>query len=157
MPFGLCNAPSTFQNYINNLFRKYLDYFVTAYLDNILIFSDIEFEHIEQILKVLRCLKERDLQLNIDKCEFFVFEVKYLEMYVGVNDVKMNSEKIFAILKWRIPESVKEVQSFLGFANFYRRFIEGFFKKVRYFTELTKKKQYVFKSGKKRVKYKDFH
>ena len=157
MPFELCNAPSTFQSYINSSLREYLDYFVTAYLNDILIFSDTESEHIEQVLKVLRRLKKRGLQLDIDKCEFFVPEVKYLGMYVGVNGVRMDPEKISAILKWRTPESVKEVQSFLGFANFYRKFIEGFSKKVRCFTKLIKGEQYVFKSGKKRVKYKDFH
>ena len=157
MPFGLCNAPSTFQSYINSSLREYLDYFVTAYLDDILIFSDTESEHIEQVLKVLRRLKERGLQLDIDKCEFSVPEVKYLGMYVGVNGVRMDPEKVSAILEWRTPESVKEVQSFLGFANFYRRFIEGFSKKVRCLIELTKGEQYVSKSGKRRVKYKDFH
>ena len=157
MLFELCNAPSMFQSYINSSLREYLDYFVTTYLNDILIFNDIEFEHIEQVLKVLRRLKKRGLQLNIDKCEFSVLEVKYLEMYVNVNDVRMNFEKIFVILKWRTPESVKKVQSFLEFANFYRKFIEEFSKKIRCLTELIKKKQYVSKSEKRRVKYKNFH
>ena len=99
MPFELCNASSTFQSYINSSLREYLNYFVTIYLNDILIFSDTEFEHIEQILKVLRRLKKKNLQLNIDKCEFFVPEIKYLKIYVSVNDVKMNSEKVFVILK----------------------------------------------------------
>ena len=157
MLFELCNASSTFQSYINSSFRKYLNYFVTIYLNDILIFSDTEFEHIEQILKIFRRFKKKNLQLNIDKCEFFVFEIKYLEMYVNVNDVKMNSEKVFVILKWRISESVKKIQSFFEFVNFYRKFIEEFFKKVKCLTKLIKKKQYVSKSKKRRVKYKNFH
>lgn len=157
MFFELCNASSTFQNYINSSLREYLDYFVTIYLNDILIFNDIEFEHIKQISKVLRRFKKKSLQLNIDKCEFSVFEIKYLRMYVNVNGVRMNFEKVFVILKWRIPESVKEVQSFFEFVNFYRRFIEGFSKKVRCLTKLIKKEQYVSKSKKERVKYKNFH
>ena len=156
MPFGLCNAPSTFQSYINNSLREYLDYFVTAYLDDVLVFSETETEHIEQVLKVLRRLKERGLQLDIDKCEFSVSEVKYLGMFVGVNGVRMDPEKVTAILEWKTPASVKEVQSFLGFANFYRRFIERFSEKVKCLTELTRGEQYGTKGGKRRTKYQDF-
>ena len=123
----------------------------------ILVFSDTESEHIEQVLKVLRRLKERGLQLDIDKCEFSVPEVKYLGMYVGVNGVRMDPEKVSAILDWQTPKSVKEVQYFLGFANFYRRFIKEYSKRVKCLTELTKSEQYVTKSGKRRTRYRDFH
>jgi len=70
MPFGLCNAPGTFQSYINETVRDYLDIFCTAYLDDILVFSEREEEHAEQVRKVLQRLRERGLQLDIDKCEF---------------------------------------------------------------------------------------
>ncbi len=99
MSFELCNASSTFQSYINNFLREYLDCFVIVYLNDVLIFSEIKKGHIEHVLKVLRRLREKDLQLNIDKCEFFVSEVRYLSMIVEVNDVKMNLEKVIAILK----------------------------------------------------------
>ena len=156
MPFGLCNAPATFQSYINSSLQEYLDQFTTAYLDDVLIYSETKEEHEKQVLKVLRRLRERGLQLDIDKCEFFVSEVKYLGMYVGINGIRMDPEKVEAILNWKTPESVKEVQSFLGFANFYRRFIFEYSKKVRCLTELTKGEHYTIKGGKKRTRYNDF-
>lgn len=98
MPFGLCNAPSTFQSYINNSLQEYPDHFATAYLNDVLVYSETEEEHQEQVLKILKKLRERGLQLDIDKCEFSVSEVKYLGIYVGVNGIRMDPEKIEAIL-----------------------------------------------------------
>lgn len=89
LPFGLCNAPSTFQSYVNKSLREFLDQFVTAYLDDILVYSDNEEEHEQQVLKVVRKLHERDLHLEIDKCEFSVSEVKYLGMYVGKDGIRI--------------------------------------------------------------------
>lgn len=88
MPFGLCNAPGTFQSYINDTVREYLDVFCTAYLDNILSYSDNEDEHIEHVLKILRKSRERGLQLDIDKCEFNTKEVKYLGLVITPNGIK---------------------------------------------------------------------
>ena len=79
MPFGLCNAPGTFQDYINESLREYLDLFCTAYLDDILIYSSKEEDHAGHVLKVLRTLHERGLQVDIDKCEFSTTRVKYLK------------------------------------------------------------------------------
>jgi hypothetical protein len=156
MFFKLCNASSTFQNYINNFLRKYLDYFVIVYLNDVLIFSAIQKKHIEHVLKILRRLRKKDLQINIDKCEFFVFEVKHLNMIVEVNDVKMNLKKMISILKWQIFTSVKMIQFFLEFANFYRRFIEKFFAKVKCITKLTREEQYVTRSERRRTQYQNF-
>ena len=156
MPFGLCNAPGTFQSYINNSVREYLDVFCTAYLDDVLIYSDNEEEHTDHVLKVLKRLGERGLQVDIDKCEFSVTKVKYLGLIVTTEGIQMDSEKIEAILKWETPESVKDVQAFLGFANFYRRFISKFSQRTRSLTELTKGEQITTKSGKKRTRYNVF-
>ena len=99
MPFGLCNAPGTFQSFINDTVREYLDVFCTAYLDDVLIYSENEEEHSEQVLKVLTRLKDKRLQVDIDKCEFSVTEIKYLGLIVTTEGIKMDSEKIEAILK----------------------------------------------------------
>ena len=131
MPFGLCNAPGTFQGYINESLREYLDVFCTAYLDNVLIYSSKEEDHASHVLQVLRRLHKRGLQVNIDKCEFNTTRVKYLGMIVTTNSIKMDLEKVEAIQKWEPLSSVKDVQAFLGFANFYQRFIPNFLKKVK--------------------------
>ena len=87
MLFGLCNAPGTFQSYINNSVREYLDNFYTAYLDDVLIYSDNKEEYPDHVLKVLKRLGERGLQVDIDKCEFSVTKVKYLGLIVTTEGI----------------------------------------------------------------------
>jgi hypothetical protein len=120
-PFGLANAPSTFQRYINWTLRDYLDEFCSAYVDDILIYTDGSLkQHQEHVRKVLRRLQDAGLQLDIDKCEFEVKSTKYLGFIVEAEKgVRMDSEKVAAILEWEAPQSVKGVPSFLDFANFY--------------------------------------
>ena len=154
--FELCNTSFTFQSYVNEFLREFLNQFVTAYLNDILVYNDNEKEHKQQILKMLRKFHEKDLHLDIDKCEFSVSEMKYLEMYVGKNGIRMNFEKIKVILEWKTPKSVRNVLSFLKFSNFYKRFIEEFFKKIKCLTELTKREQYVTPSEKRKTKYREF-
>src|ERR1700688_2441709 len=140
-PFGLANAPSTFQKYINWTLRDYLDEFCSAYVDDVLVYSEGTLaEHREHVRKVLRRLQEAGLQLDIDKCEFEVQSTKYLGFVIeaGVG-VRMDPEKVKAILSWEAPRSVKGVQSFIGFANFYRKFIQGFSDVVRPMMSLVKK------------------
>ena len=140
-PFGLANAPSTFQKYINWTLRDYLDEFCSAYVDDVLVYSEGTLaEHREHVRKVLRRLQEVGLQLDINKCEFEVQSTKYLGFVIeaGVG-VRMDPEKVKAILSWEAPRSVKGVQSFIGFANFYRKFIQGFSDVVRPMMSLVKK------------------
>lgn len=99
MSFGLCNAFATFQSYINNSLQEYLNQFTTTYLNDVLIYSEFMNKHREEILKVLKELRERELALDIDKCEFNVEEVKYLKMYVEINEVRMNPKKVDTVLK----------------------------------------------------------
>ena len=129
-PFRLTNAPSTFQKYINWTLREYLDDFVSAYIDDILIYTDgSRSEHRQHVRKVLAKLHEAGLQLDIDKSEFEVKSTKYLGFIVEAGEgVRMDPAKVEAVLKWEAPQSVKGVQSFLGFANFYRPFIKDFSK-----------------------------
>ena len=140
-PFGLANAPSTFQKYINWTLRDYLDEFYSAYVDDVLVYSEGTLaEHREHVRKMLYRLQEAGLQLDIDKCEFEIQSTKYLGFVIeaGVG-VRMDPEKVKAILSWEAPRSVKGVQSFIGFANFYRKFIQGFSDVVRPMMSLVKK------------------
>ena len=139
MPFGLCNGPASFQEYINNTLREHLDKFCTAYLDDILIYSDNELEHEVHVKLILRKLREAGLQADITKCEFHVTQVPYLGLIITTEGVKMDPSKIDTIVNWPTLINVKDVQSFLGFANFYRRFIYGYSRIANPLTRLTRK------------------
>jgi hypothetical protein len=139
MPFGLTGAPSTFQHYINDSLREYLDIFCTAYLDDVLIYSDSLEDHRKHVKLVLRALREAGLQAEIEKCEFHTTETRYLGLIIGTEGVKMDPKKIETIKNWPQPKTLKDIQAFLGFANFYRRFILGFSVIVKPLTALTKK------------------
>ena len=139
MPFGLCNGPASFQHYINDTLREFLDETCTAYLDDILIYSDVEEEHEIHVKRILQKLREAGLQADITKCDFHAKEVTYLGLIVTTEGIKMDPKKVDTILNWPQLVNVKDVQSFLGFANFYRRFIYGFSKLAAPLTALTKK------------------
>ena len=139
-PFGLANAPSTFQRYINWILREYLDEFVSAYVDDILIFTEGSRRlHRQQVQKVLDRLSEAGLHLDIDKCEFETKTTKYLGFIIAEGQIRMDPQKVKAISDWQSPETVKGVQAFLGFANFYRRFIKDFSNIAAPLTRLSKK------------------
>ncbi len=128
MLFNLCNKSVSFQNYINDTFYKYLDEFCTAYLDDILIYSNNEVEHEIHVNCVLQKLAQADLQIDIIKCTFHVIEVSYLDLIIIIKEVKMNSAKVNIIVNWSTLVNVKNVQSFLNFINFYKRFIYDYSK-----------------------------
>jgi hypothetical protein len=140
MPFGLANAPSTFQRYVNWTLRDFLDDFCSAYVDDILVFSSGSLrQHREHVKKVLQRLRDAGLQIDIDKCEFEVQSTKYLGFIIEAGKgIRMDPEKVKALLEWETPKTVKGVRSFLGFANFYRRFIRGFSEITSPLTDLTK-------------------
>ena len=139
MPFGLCNGPASFQNYINDTLWEYLNDFCTVYLDDILIYSEIEAEHKIHVKRVLQKLREAGLQADITKCTFHIKEVSYLELIIITKEIKMNSAKVSTIVKWLILINIKDVQSFLSFINFYQRFIYDYSKLASPLTCLTKK------------------
>jgi len=141
MPFGLTNAPATFQSLVNNTLRDYLDIFCMAYLDNILIYSDTLEEHKEHVKKVLRALQDRKLSVAPEKCEWHTQKVEFLGFVITPGHVEMDERKLAAIREWPTPTSVKEVQSFLGFANFYWKFIWNYSKIAEPLIQLTRKKQ----------------
>ena len=139
IPFSLYNRLASFQHYINDTLREYLDDFCTAYLDDILIYSEIEAEHEIHVKRILQKLREAGLQADITKCEFHVTQVPYLGMIITTEGIKMDPAKVDAITNWPELVNVKDVQSFLGFANFYRRFIYGYSKLAAPLTRLTRK------------------
>ena len=139
MPFGLCNGPASFQNYINDTLQEYLDDFCTVYLNDILIYSEIKAEHKIHVKRVLQKLHEAGLQADITKCAFHIKEIPYLGLIIITEGVKMNSAKVSTIVKWLTLMNVKDVQSFLGFINFYQRFIYGYSKLASPLTHLIKK------------------
>ena len=139
MPFSLCNGPASFQNYINDTLQKYLDNFCTVYLNDILIYSEIKSEHEIHVKCVLQKLREVSLQADIIKCIFHVKEIPYLELIIITKEIKMNSAKVSTITEWLTLMNVKNVQSFLSFANFYQRFIYGYSKLASSLTHLIKK------------------
>ena len=123
MPFGLCNAPATFQRVMNTILREGLDKFVLVFLDDILIYSKTLEEHLEHIRAVLGRLREEKFFGRLHKCDFFRTEVEYLGFDVGADGIKPSLSKIKAILDWPTPESVTDVRSFLGLCSFYRKFV----------------------------------
>ncbi|GKU10375.1 unnamed protein product, partial [Fusarium langsethiae] len=139
MPFGLTGAPATFQRYINDALREYLDIFCTAYLDDILIYSRTREEHVEQLKMVLEKLRAAGLFANPAKCEFMVTETKFLGLIVGRYGIRMDPAKIETVKNWQTPTCLTDVQAFTGFANFYRRFIRDFSKLTAPLNHLTKK------------------
>jgi hypothetical protein len=143
LPFGLTNGPATFQHYMNETLMEYLDDFCTAYLDDILIYSENPLEHTEHVRKVLLRLRKAGLQADIKKCEFNVTRTKYLGFVVSTDGIEVDPEKVEAICNWKHPTTVKGVQSFLGFCNFYRRFIRNYGKTAAPLTQLTRK-EHVF-------------
>ena len=142
MPFGLTNAPATFQALINTTLCKYLDIFVTGYLDNILIYTKGTLkEYIQAVKKVFKALQEANIRLRPDKCKFYVKTVKFLGSIITTVGIQMDKKKVKAIRKWPEPKNIKEVQAFLGFANFYQRFIQGYSQICTSLTKMTKKEQ----------------
>jgi len=141
IPFGLTNAPATFQAYINNVLREYIDIFVCVYIDDILIYSRTIEEHVEHVRKVLRALRKYNLRLKPSKSEFHTQRVKFVGCVMTPDRVEVDPEKIEKVKEWPVPESVKDVQSFHGFANYYRQFILGFSKVAAPLTNLMSKKE----------------
>jgi len=144
MPFELVNAPATFQCMINKILCEFLDQGVVVYLDDILIYSKTHAEHVTMVKKVLSRLMEHQLAISIKKSEFHVKAVEFLGYIVATEQVTMSTRKVDSIRKWKPPRSVKEVQTFLSFANFYRRLIEDFSKICKPITETLKEDKQKF-------------
>ena len=139
MPFGLKNAPATFQHFINDVLGEYLDEFAFAYIDDILIYSNTLEEHRVHVKKILKRLQESGLYAKLSKCEFEVQKTTFLGHVISNQGISMDPDKVKSILEWPIPTTVKEVQSFIGLCNYYRRFIPNFAKIAKPLHNLTRK------------------
>ncbi|QRW17263.1 Retrotransposable element Tf2 protein [Rhizoctonia solani] len=139
MPFGLTNAPAAFQHFMNNLFRDLIDVTVVIYLDNILIFSEDPKDHPAHVREVLSWLMKNQLFCKLSKCHFHVTTVDYLGIVITPTGFSMDQKKIEVVTSWPQPKTVKQVQAFLGFVNYLRRFIPNFSSVARPLHNLTKK------------------
>jgi hypothetical protein len=128
MPFGLANAPATFQAYINQALSGLVDMLCVVYLDDILIYSTDLSKHWQDVCQVLERLRQYKLYANLSKCRFGVTSVEFLGYIVGINGVSMDKSRVATIIDWPVPMSYLDIQVFLGFANFYRRFIAKYSK-----------------------------
>ncbi len=140
LPFGLSNAPAVFQALVNDVLRDMLDQFIYVYLDDILIFSHSLQEHVQHVRRVLQRLLENGLYVKAEKCAFHAQSVPFLGYIVSVEGMRMDPDKSQAVVDWPTPDSRKALLRFLGFANFYRRFIRNFSQLAAPLTALTSTK-----------------
>jgi hypothetical protein len=120
MPFGLSNAPATFQNMINHIFRDLLDLGFIVYLDDILIYAEIEEEHNHIVTEVLKYLAANGLAILQDKCFWLTTRVDFLGYVISKDGIEMAQDKVQCIQDWECPRGLRDIQLFIGFANFYR-------------------------------------
>ena len=139
MPFGVTNAPSQFMHMINDVLARYLDVFVLVFLDDILVYSCTVEEHAEHLRKVFIALRKHRLFAKASKCNIMVKEVEFLGQWIAPQGASPLKEKLKAVRRWERPQTVKDVKSFLGFANYYRRFISNYTEIAAPLTYLTKK------------------
>lgn len=139
MPFGLCNAPATFMRLMNNTFQDMLDEFLVIYIDDLLIFSKHVKDHLTHVRLVLQRLREHKLFAKRSKCAFFQKLIEYLGFQISGGGVKMEDQKLAAILAWPTPTCIGDVQTFLGLANWYRSFVFRYADIAAPLTDLTRK------------------
>ncbi|KAJ1040701.1 hypothetical protein NDA10_002716 [Ustilago hordei] len=138
MPFGLANAPAHFQSFINDIFRDIIGIYVVVYLDDFLIFSDTGEAHVKHVTEILTRLRSNRLFAKLSKCEFHTKTVEFLGYIIKPTGIEMDPEKVRTVKEWPMPESIHDIQRFLGFANFYRRFIAHFARIAKPLTALVK-------------------
>ena len=138
MPFGLTNAPATFQKYINWILGEELDLEGVAYVNNILVTGHDQVTNHEKVQKILMKLYRAGLRAKLAKCRFEVPRVEFLGYVVGKKGVSTDAKKTQAVKDWNLPKTVKQLQAFLGFINFYQKFIREAAEKSLPLTELTK-------------------
>jgi hypothetical protein len=143
MSFGLTNAPAYFIYLMNTVFMEYLNKFVVVFIDDILVYSRSEEEHEEHLHLLLQKLREHSLHAKLSKCEFWLKQVAFLGHITSKGGMYVLPSKVQDVLSWNAPTSVSKIQSFLGLARYYQRFIEGFSKISKPMTKLLEKEKKV--------------
>jgi len=139
MPFGLTNAPSIFMRLMNHILRTFIGHFVVVYFDDILVYSKSMAEHLDHLESGMKVLREEKLYVNLNKYTFCTDNLVFLSFVVSADSVKVEDEKVKTIKEWPSPKIVREVRSFHGLADFYRRFVKDFSTLASPITEAIKK------------------
>ena len=140
MFFGLTNSPATFQAMMNKLLRDLTNMEkVAVFIDDVIVGTETEEGHDELVAEVIKRLEENDLYVKPEKCKWKVRKVEFLGVVIGPERIKMEKEKVKGVLEWPTPKCVKDIQKFLGLANYYHRFIEGFASIARPLHDMVKK------------------
>jgi hypothetical protein len=139
MSFGLTNAPAYFMYLMNSVFMPELDKFVVVFIHDILVYSRNEDEHTMHLHIVLQRLCDHHLYAKLSKCDFWLREIKFLGHTISQNGISVDLEKVKEVMDWKPPTTVRQIQSFLGLAGYYRRFIPDFSRIAKPMTELLKK------------------
>lgn len=142
MPFGLTNAPSTFMRVMTQVLRPFMGKFLVVYFDDILIYSTLQEQHLSHLKQVCTVLRAEKLFANLKKCSFMSSEVIFLGFVVSSEGMKVDPEKVKAIVSWPAPTNIHEVRSFHGLATFYHRFIRGFSSITAPLTDCMKKGEF---------------
>ncbi len=140
MLFELINESAFYQHYMNNVLFEYLHQFCQIYLNDIIIYSKILKKYKRHVWLILNKLQEADLQININKCKFHVQKTIFLELLISIEELKMNSRKMQAVIDWFTLNNLTQMQFFIDFCNFYWRFIKNFLKIVCLIIQLIQKK-----------------
>ena len=152
VPFGLQGAPSLFQRLMNHYLRPYLGKYCMVYLDDIIIYSKTREEHLQHLETILQLLRDKKLYAKGSKCEMFRTKVLFLGYIVEDGKIHMDPDKVKAITEWIEPKNVREVRSFLGLCNFYRKFVEKYAEKAKPLTDILKSTEFEEKFGAKFAK-----
>jgi hypothetical protein len=144
MPFGLCNAPSTFQSLMNHVFRPFLRHFVLVFFDDILIYSKTWSNHLSHVDRVLHLLSQHQLFLKQSKCAFGASEVEYLGHMVGKDGVRVDPKKIESTQDWPHPKTLKILRGFMGLTGYYRKFVNNYGKIATPLTALLKNNSFTW-------------
>ena len=140
MFFGLTNSPATFQTMMNDIFREEIAQgWVVIYMDDILVFSHDKDIHQKQVKIILQKLEDHQLSLKAEKCYFDKEEIDFLGLIISQKGIQMDPGKVKAVTDWPMPRTKRELQQFLGFVNFYQRFVKGFTGIAKPLTKLTGK------------------